>query len=502
MNILKTVEEAIYYAFTHLELHEQDVIYFRNILLGELNLTEPYNGDIDKEYIKSLTVPDEIVNSLNDYLINEKKMDEAEANRFVTKLMGLLSPLPSQVQNHFEEEEKKNDFAALNYLYRLSIYNDYVQKTKVDKNIIWLAKEDNSSRYLEISINLSKPEKNSKDIKKLLNKTVTTYPKCLLCKENVGFYGNEKHPARENIRVIKMDLGSDKWYLQYSPYGYYNMHCIVFNDKHDFMKIDESSIKALLDFVDRFPSFFLGSNAELPIVGGSILNHGHFQGGEHLLPVMKMNNKKEFALPNSFKSTKLYEVDWYNTVLLLRGKDKDEIVKAFDLILSTWRNYDDEKEGIIHESQGERHNTLNPIVRKVGDEYLVYLILRNNQVSEEYPDGIYHAHPEYHHIKKENIGLIEAMGLFILPARLVRQFNEIKEVVSHNLSYKDAFSKYNDLVDFKPMIDYLRGKNNLDDEVIQYVNNVCRNILDNTAVFKKDQKGQNALDIFIKHLGK
>src|SRR5574344_8388 len=365
MDIAKVVEETLYYASTHLDLKKDDEIYFRNILLGELQLTKPYEGEIDKELISSLKVPDTLIDSFTSYLCLTLHKEEGEAERFAIKLMGFLTPNPSVVNQKFYELEKDSDRKALDYLYDLSIYNYYIQKTKVDKNLLWVAKDDTTNRFIEVSINLSKPEKNVKDIKKLLDKNVAiTYPKCLLCLDNVGFYGDNSHAARENIRVIPLKLNNDNWYLQYSPYGYYNMHCIVFNKAHSNMKIDNSSFKALLDFVDRFPSFFLGSNAELPIVGGSILNHEHFQGGEHLLPVMKMSEKKKAELPSSYKETTLSILDWYNSVLLIKGKNKAEIARLFNKIHEKWNTYDDKEVDIISSTDGVRHNTLNPIVRK------------------------------------------------------------------------------------------------------------------------------------------
>ena len=501
MDITKVIKEAVYYARTHLGLKDEDEIYFTNILLGELGETNPYEGEIDEEHIEGLNVPDEIVEAFNKYLVEEKHMETNEASRFVTKLMGFLSPLPSQVQEEFENLCKRDSADALDYLYNLSIYNDYVQKTKVDRNLLWKANEEGSERYLEISINLSKPEKNTKDIKKLLTAKVgNKYPKCLLCKENLGFYGNDSHPARENIRTIELTLNGETWYLQYSPYGYYHKHCIVFNAKHDFMKIEKSSLIALFDFVTLFPSFFIGSNAELPIVGGSILNHEHFQGGEHLLPMIKAPLKEKIELKD-YKDTEFYVIDWYNTSFLLKGKNRKEIEDIFERILAFYRTYDDESVGLLHESNGERHNTINPIVRKDGDTYYLYMILRNNRCDEENPEGIFHAHKEYYHIKKENIGLIEAMGLFILPARLVRQFGEIKTTILENISNEEAFKRYPGLEEFEPMINALRDKGStIDESITNYVNNVCRHILDNTSVFKKDERGQEALHRFIKEL--
>lgn len=502
--ILDTVDNLVLYAKYHLDLNDElDQIYIRNLLLNELNLSHP-NSDFnykDENEIKNSIVPDKLIEELSSYLINELGMNEKDAELKYTKIMGMLTKSPSEVNKKFNYiYENKGDKEALDYLYNLSIRNYYFQKTKVDKNIVWSTTYP--SKNIEVSINLSKPEKSNKDIAKLLvkpNPSEIKYPKCLLCLENLGFAGNYSHPARENIRVIPLLLNNEEWYLQYSPYGYFYKHCIVFSKNHSNMVINNGTFKKLCSFVDQYPSFFIGSNADLPIVGGSILNHEHYQGGEHLLPVMKSKTKKEYKLTN-YKDTKLFKLDWYNTCLLLTSKNSDEIVEVATKILNAWRDYDDMNNDILSHSGETMHNTITPSIRKENGIYYLYLILRNNRCDEKYPDGIFHAHKEYHHIKKEGIGIIEAMGLFILPARLIRQENEIKDVLELGLNNDQILAKYPDLADFLSMIRELKlnySKNTIDKDINTYIETVCQNILINTAVFKDNEIGTKGLDEFI-----
>lgn len=499
--IEKVINELVEYAKFHLDAKKEDEIYLKNFLLGELKIKSPSNDEVDLEKIKKMQVPDELLNEVKNYLVSSLNFSEHNANLFAAKLMGFLTPLPSQVIEKFNELEKISDRRALDYLYDLSIKNNYVAKTKIEKNLVWNTSFEDKN--FEISVNLSKPEKSNKDIAKLLakvDKKEEKYPKCALCYENLGFYGDETRAPRENIRLIPLNLDNSRWYLQYSPYGYFNMHCIALKSTHSNMRIDKSTFISLLDFVDRFPSFFIGSNADLPIVGGSILNHEHFQGGEHILPVMRQKTLKEYKL-TKYKNSKLYKLDWYNSCLLVESENRDEAINLSDEILKSWRKYDDLENDIISSDKNGEHNTITPSLKKVGKTYYMYLILRNNRVNEEYPDGIFHAHKEYHMIKKEGIGIVEAMGLFILPARLVRQSKEIKDCLKNNLSENKILEKYPDLADFMSMILTLRkdySKETIDEKIRLYINNICKGILENTAVFKNTEKGNLGLDKFIK----
>ncbi len=502
--ILDTINELIEYEGLIFKYSDIDKIYYRNLVLAELNIDIPKTFECDDfEFARHLTRPDSLINELYEYITKVMNLNDSEAKRKICQVFGLITPPNSLINEEFVRIEKKSPDQALEYLYNLSIANNYIQKSQVEKNIVW--KTDFKTNNLEISINLSKPEKNVKDIAQAASKTADVltrekYPLCDLCLENVGFLGNDNHPSKVNLRVIPMKLDGDEWYFQYSPYGYYNMHCIVLSKYHNPMIINSSTFKKLVDFVDRFPSFFIGSNADLPIVGGSILNHEHFQGGQYTLPIMKAKNKKEYKLDKT-KNVTLHLVDWYNTTLLLTSTSKADLVSVATKILNKWREYTDEDNEIIASDKDGLHNTITPSLRKVKDKYELYLILRNNRTSYKYPDGIFHAHEKYYHIKKENIGIIEAMGLFILPARLVRQINTIKESLKNNLSFDQVVSEHEDLKDFAYMYETLKSDYNektIDSKIKSYINNVCKNILLNTSVFKDTDRGRYGIDEFIK----
>lgn len=494
------VKKLVYYGKKHLGLNELDSIYITNVLYRKLNI-EYSDEEVDLSYIDDLKVPDVLIDELRDYIIKNKLVNEDKVELFIVEIMGDITPLPSQVVRTFNKIKKeKNTLEACNYLLDLEIKNNYIQKTAVDKNIYWKAEfEDN---FLEITINMSKPEKNNKDIAKLISapKTNVKYPKCLLCIENLGYQGRSDHPARENIRIIPLTLNNEPHFMQYSPYVYYDHHCIVINNKHENMVINKENMNALLDFVDQNNYYFIGSNADLPIVGGSILNHNHFQGGSHLMPLMYSKIRYDFYL-DKYSDVKLSYLDWYNSTFLIRGKSKAKVLDLASHILDVWKEYNDEEIDVLAYTDNVRHNTVTPIVRKVDGEYYVYLILRNNRCNDEHPDGIFHAHKEYFNIKKEGIGLIEAMGLFILPARLKRQMGEVEYLLENNISLDEYFKEHLDMEVHKDMIECLREKVGDSKSLIQnYINNVCRNILKCTAVFKDDEKGQEHLRKFVKSL--
>ena len=488
--IEKSIKELVFYAKTHLFLERLDEIYATNMLLGYFHIDAPYEGEIDEEAIKAMETPDPIVEVLEKDL-QEKGVAAGEAERQVIFVLGALSPRPSAVQDAFNGLEDVSPKEATEYLYDVSVKNYYVRKTQIDKNIHFDAHFQSGSD-LEVSINLSKPEKKNSDIAKLLVQKSTTYPRCLLCEENVGFYGTDRHPARGNLRFIEMELEGRTWFLQFSPYGYFDRHCILFQKEHEKMEVSPRIFATLLAFVDRFPHYFMGSNADLPIVGGSILNHEHFQGGAHLLPVMRASVKE--IIPISNKKVEVGVLDFYDTVLRVCSKDKEELLSVATKILDTWRGYDDAKQGIFHETDGVAHNTITGIARKVDDTYMLFMILRNNRCDETYPDGIFHVHPERQHIKSEGIGLIEAAGLFILPARLKRQGAEVEDVIKSNLTQEEALQKYPDFAPFWEMSQKMKKENqSLED----YLAEVCQNILMDVAVFKHDENGRAGLAAFM-----
>lgn len=505
------IEKLIVYAQTFLGLNELDVIYERNTLLNLFKLSSPTNEVVNKEEIASLEVPDTLIEEIMTYALeNGIADDEISADLFANYVFGILTPRPSEVNSQFMLlKENLGSQVACDYLYNLSIKNYYIRKTAIDKNIKWNA--DELDIPLEITINLSKPEKNNKDVAKLLTAPQgDKYPACALCKENEGFYGHAKQAPRSNIRTISLNLGGEEWGMQYSPYLYFDEHCILFNKTHTPMAINPKTIEKLLDFIELFPGYFVGSNADLPIVGGSILNHEHYQGGRHLMPLQKAPALK------TLKSVEYNDVDvevvnFYNSVIRITGFNRNTVQQLAGEIILKWKSYTDESVGIIAEENGVKHNTVTPMVRFLNDNrYCVELILRNNSTSEEYPDGVFHAHPEYHNIKKEGIGIIEAMGLYILPARLKRQFSDIANILAHKTEYdKDAISEdSHDLFVHRNMIETLMKKHprvkdieKANKIIIDYVNDVCANILYNTAVFKKDKNGVVAFNKFLDHCG-
>ena len=493
------VKKLVHYGKVHLGLNDLDAIYVENVLYRKLKLV-PTKEEVDLTYINDLKVPDVLLDELRAYIRETNLVNEENIELFIVELMGDITPLPSQVVNRFNELRKEEgNQAACNYLLDLEIKNNYIQKTAVDKNIYWKAEFPNN--FLEITINMSKPEKNNKDIAKLISapKTNVKYPKCLLCIENLGYQGRSDHPARENIRIIPLTLNNEPHFMQYSPYVYYDHHCIVINNEHRNMTIDKPSFKALLDFVDVMDNYFIGSNADLPIVGGSILNHAHFQGGSHLMPLMYSNIRYTFDI-KGYEDLSVNYLDWYNSTFLIKGKDKERVLECGSHILDVWKEYSD-KDAEILAYTDNRHNTITPIVRKVENEYYMYLILRNNRCNEKHPDGIFHAHQEYFNIKKEGIGLIEAMGLFILPARLKRQMGEVEYLLFNNVSLEEYFKNHEDMEVHKDMINYLRTQSGDPKKLIQdYINNVCKNILECTAVFKNTEEGQEHLRRFVKAL--
>lgn len=501
------VEKLLRYAIKFLHLNERDEIYFRNLLLREFKILEPLETCPDLSYIDNLSVPDEIVKEVEEYGKENGLFGDGEDNLYSTYIMGILSPLPSTVNARFMQIKNEVGIEkACEYFYNLSILNNYVQKTAISKNLKWTYPD--GDKYLEITINLSKPEKDNKEIAKLLTAPKKgKYPLCLLCKENEGFQGTLTHPARENIRTISLKLGGEDWFVQYSPYAYYEEHMIAISNNHAPMHIEKDTIEKLLDFVDFFPNYMIGSNAALPIIGGSILNHEHFQGGKHLMPMHHAKIKASYT-SNDYKKVKVGVVDWYNSVIRLESENRDEISKFASKIIECWKDYTDEEVGIYSHSGETKHNSLAPVCRKLDGKYIFDIILRNNRTSEEFPDGIFHAHPEYHNIKKEGIGLIEAMGLFILPGRLKKQLSMIAEILCGKVAYdKDELNNQeNYLYAHRNMIEELisaglsKDFEQAEKCVTDKVNEICKNILFNTAVFKNDEKGERAFKKFLNKL--
>ncbi|HEY8389917.1 MAG TPA: UDP-glucose--hexose-1-phosphate uridylyltransferase [Clostridia bacterium] len=500
-------EKLLRYAKKHLHLDEFDEVYTRNVLLSELKLSKPCEQNADLSSIDSMDVPDELWQELKEYAIENNLADDDTADIFCANIFGLLTPVPSEINREFHIiKEKSGIQAACDYLFDMCIKNGYIQKTAIARNLKWDYEDEKNK--LEITINLSKPEKNNKDIAKLLTMPQgNKYPQCMLCKENEGFEGTMTHPPRRNLRTIKVNLNGEKWFMQYSPYAYYDEHCIVINEEHIPMRVDEKTPYKLLDFVDAFPNYFIGSNASLPIVGGSILNHEHYQGGRHLMPMHFAKIKKEYTA-SKYPDLKIGILDWYNSVIQIEGKSRDCVAAFAAEVIKEWKEFSCPECEIISHTGQTPHNAVSPICRKSGDTYIMSLILRNNRTNEQYPDGIFHVHPEYQNIKSEGIGLIEAMGLFILPGRLKRQLDEIENILFGKSQYDQNLynDKNHDLYIHRNMIQKLmnegmaKDKAQAHERVQNYVNRVCAAILDNTSVFKNDEIGKKGFQKFIKTL--
>ncbi len=412
---------------------------------------------------------------------------------FDTKLMGALTPMPREVVSIFRELYQKDPQAATDWYYRFSCDTDYIRRYRIEKDMRW--KYDSPYGQLDITINLSKPEKDPKAIAAAKLAPQSGYPKCALCAENEGYAGRMNHPARQNHRVIPITIGGGDWRLQYSPYVYYNEHCIVFNAEHIPMKIDKSAFRKLLDFVTLLPHYFVGSNADLPIVGGSILSHEHFQGGHYTFAMATAPVEKEVTFAG-FEDVEAGIVKWPMSVIRLDSKDPDRLADLADKILSCWREYSDPSVSVFAETDGEPHNTITPIARRNGELYELDLVLRNNLTTEEHPLGVFHPHADKHHIKKENIGLIEVMGLAVLPSRLKKELYELAEVIVAGTQLTGELEKH------EPWVRQLQGqytftKENALDILLQETGKVFSQVLEDAGVYKCDAQGRAAFCRFI-----
>ncbi len=415
---------------------------------------------------------------------------------FDTKIMSLLVPRPSEVISKFNELYKNDKKAATDYFYTLSCDSNYIRRYRIKKDLKWTT--DTEYGTLDITINLSKPEKDPKAIAAAKLAKQSGYPKCLLCKENEGYAGRVNHPARQNHRIIPVTINQSDWFFQYSPYVYYNEHCIVFNSQHTPMKIERATFGKLLDFVTQFPHYFVGSNADLPIVGGSILSHDHFQGGHYEFAMAKAPVEKEISF-EGFSDVKAGIVKWPMSVIRLDCADKDRLIELADKILSAWRGYTDEAAFVFAETDGEPHNTITPIARKRGDLFELDLVLRNNITTKEHPLGVYHPHAKLHHIKKENIGLIEVMGLAVLPARLKDEMAALQEAILNgkDLRSDEVLEKHADWVEeFLPKYDTVT-KDNIEEIIRKEIGLVFSEVLEDAGVYKCTEEGRKAFMRFV-----
>ena len=418
---------------------------------------------------------------------------------FDTKIMSLLVPRPSEVISKFNELYKNDKKAATDYFYTLSCDSNYIRRYRIKKDLKWTT--DTEYGTLDITINLSKPEKDPKAIAAAKLAKQSGYPKCLLCKENEGYAGRVNHPARQNHRIIPVTINQSDWFFQYSPYVYYNEHCIVFNSQHTPMKIERATFGKLLDFVTQFPQYFVGSNADLPIVGGSILSHDHFQGGHYEFAMAKAPVEKEISF-EGFSDVKAGIVKWPMSVIRLDCADKDRLIELADKILLAWRGYTDEAAFVFAETDGEPHNTITPIARKRGDLFELDLVLRNNITTEEHPLGVYHPHAKLHHIKKENIGLIEVMGLAVLPARLKDEMAALQKAILNgkDLRSDEALEKHADWVEeFLPKYDTVT-KDNIEEIIQKEIGLVFSEVLEDAGVYKCTEEGRKAFMRFVENV--
>ena len=440
---------------------------------------------------------EEILQGILDYACQKGLCDDNITARdlFDTKVMALLTPMPREVIRTFNEKYAVDPVAATDWYYKLSCDTDYIRRYRIAKDMRWKY----ASQYgeIDITINLSKPEKDPKAIAAAKNAPQSGYPKCLLCRENEGYAGRMNHPARQNHRIIPINMGGKDWCLQYSPYVYYNEHCIVFNSQHIPMKIDRSAFEKLLDFVTVFPHYFVGSNADLPIVGGSILSHEHFQGGHYTFAM----ETSPIDTPISFAGYEDIEagiVKWPMSVIRLDGNDPKQLADLAEKILNAWRGYSDESVGIVAYSNGEPHNTITPIARRRGEKYELDLVLRCNITTEEHPLGVFHPHADKHHIKKENIGLIEVMGLAVLPSRLKKELSDLAEAVvcGADIQNDEILSKHAAWVE-ELKKQYTFTSDNAMEIILRETGKVFAQVLEDAGVYKNTPVGRAAFLKFV-----
>lgn len=488
----KSIKKLVCYGMEKGLFPERDRIYVTNRILEILNLDE-YGCE---EEFTDVNL-EETLKELLDFAVEKGLIEDSIVHRdlFDTKLMGAMMPRPSEVTDRFNELYKESPKAATDYFYRLSCDSDYIRRYRVEKDIKWVTATEYGD--LDITINLSKPEKDPKAIAAAKNAPQAGYPKCMLCRECEGYAGRLNFPARQNHRVIPVKINNSDWCFQYSPYVYYNEHCIVFNAKHTPMAINRDTFKKLLDFVKQFPHYFVGSNADLPIVGGSILSHDHFQGGNYTFAMAKA--KVEYPLSfEGFNDVEAGILKWPMSVIRLSSNDTNRLIELADKILKAWRGYTDESAFIFAETDGEPHNTITPIARKKGDRFELDLVLRNNITTPEQPLGVYHPHKELHHIKKENIGLIEVMGLAVLPARLKNEMAMLEDAILENKDIRndEVLSKHYDWAEeIKSKYDHIT-KENIDKIIKDEIGLVFAKVLEHAGVYKRTPEGISAFKKF------
>lgn len=494
MNVNSFISALIQYGVSKGLIEPCDKVFITNQLLAALKL-----DDYESMECGNLPLEQILKGILDDAVERGICADDVTSRDLLdTKLMGILTPLPRQVRSQFAELYQCDAKKATDWFYKFSQDTDYIRRYRIQKDIRWRTMTDYGC--LDISINLSKPEKDPKAIAAAKMVQQSGYPKCQLCIENEGYVGNLNHPARQNHRVIPLNLRNESWYMQYSPYVYYNEHCIVFNEEHVPMVINQSVFDKLLEFVTLFPHYFIGSNADLPIVGGSILTHEHFQGGCYTFPMERAVIEHNISF-NGFEDIQAGIVKWPMSVIRLNGDNKDRLSRLADKILKCWRMYSDEDAFIYAITDDEIHNTITPIARRRGDNYEIDLVLRNNITTEEHPLGVYHPHEELHHIKKENIGLIEVMGLAVLPARLKQELADLEDAICNHRPLVGHIEKHAAWISQLKETYVFTEKNTANILKIE-VGKCFAKVLEHAGVYKRDEKGQEAFQRFIDYVNK
>ena len=496
--INESIKKLVTYGLETGLISESDRVYCINRLLEALGLD---NYEEPAESFSGIDL-ESTLKELLDYACEKGLCENSTVYRdlFDTKLMGLLTPRPSEVDREFSEHYKQSPVSATDYFYKLSQDTDYIRRYRIKKDMRWISETEYGE--LDITINLSKPEKDPKAIAVAKNAKQTGYPKCLLCYENVGYAGRVNSPARQNHRIIGVTINGEDWGFQYSPYVYYNEHCIVFNKKHTPMVIDKSAFRKLFDFVDQFPHYFLGSNADLPIVGGSILAHEHFQGGNYTFAMAKAPVETEISF-KGFEKVNAGIVKWPMSVIRLNSDDKESMIDLADKILTAWRAYTDEAAFVYAETDGEPHNTITPIARMRDGRFELDLVLRNNITTDEYPLGVYHPHQELHHIKKENIGLIEVMGLAVLPSRLKAEMALLADALVNGSDIRadEKISSHADWADeLKQKYEFT--SENVHEILRKEIGIVFSKVLEHAGVYKRTPDGKEAFLRFVDHVNR
>ena len=488
----QAILDLISYAVRVGLLEEDDQVWAVNRILDALSISDW------EEPAQAVERPlEDILKDLLDFAVEHGVIEDGVTSRdlFDTELMGRLTPRPSQVRREFFQRYAESPEQATDWYYQLSQNTDYIRRYRIKRDMKWVTPTEYGD--LDITINLSKPEKDPRAIAAAKSAPQSGYPKCQLCRENEGYAGRMNHPARQNHRIIPITIDGCDWFFQYSPYVYYNEHCIVFNGAHVPMKINRSTFRKQLDFIKQFPHYFVGSNADLPIVGGSILSHDHFQGGRYTFAMEKAPVEKTVSFPG-FEDVEAGIVKWPMSVIRLRCADDERLVELADKILLAWRGYTDEAAFIFAETDGEPHNTITPIARMRDGKYELDLVLRNNITTEEYPLGVYHPHQELHHIKKENIGLIEVMGLAVLPARLKGELAALADalVEGRDLRTDEVLEKHADWAE-ELKTRYMFTKDNAMEILQQEVGKVFATVLEHAGVYKCTDEGRAAFLRFV-----